>query len=297
MTMSGILVVDKPSGMTSHDVVARVRRVFNTRKVGHAGTLDPLATGVLIIGINHATRMLGHLALSAKRYQATIRLGASTSTDDSEGELSAVTDTGLLSDGLIARALVNQTGVIDQVPSSVSAIRVNGRRAHELVRSGEPVELTARAVEVRSIQVVHIEREKPYTNIDIVVECSSGTFVRAIARDLGVELGVGGHLVALRRISSGPFDLEHSVTLSDLDLSESPSDRMYSMGQAAELVWPCFRVNNELREKISKGQRISSAELPDHDTLALLDADGGLLALVSNGAQGMKYRAVFIGVS
>ena len=297
MTTSGILVLDKPSGMTSHDVVARVRLVFNTRKVGHAGTLDPMATGVLIIGINDATRMLGHLMLSTKRYQATIRLGASTSTDDSEGELSVVTDTGFLSESLIVRSLGGQVGMIEQVPSSVSAVRVNGRRAHEIVRSGKPVDLAARTVEVHSIEIGRIQREAPYTDIEIVVDCSAGTFVRAIARDLGVELGVGAHLVALRRISSGPFDLENSVTLSELDRSETPCDQVCTMGQVAELVWPCVTVNNELREKISMGQRIPSMELPERDILALLDADGELLALVSNGPQGMKYRAVFIGVS
>ena len=297
MTLSGILVVDKPSGMTSHDVVARIRRIFGTRKVGHAGTLDPLATGVLVVGLNDATRMLGYLTLATKSYQAVIRLGASSTTDDSQGELSAVTDTALLTDNLIVQSLDKQVGTIEQIPSSVSAVRVNGRRAHEMVRAGETVDLPARTVEVLSIEVHQITREDLFTDVHISVECSSGTFVRAIARDLGNDLGVGGHLVSLRRTTSGPFNLEQAATLTNLDESDQPWDRVLSMGEAAQMVWPCVTVDSEVRQRISKGQRIASSELPEGETLALLDADRALLALISNSESGMAYRAVFIGHS
>lgn len=297
MTLSGILVVDKPSGMTSHDVVARMRRIFGTRKVGHAGTLDPLATGVLVVGLNDATRMLGYLTLATKSYQAVIRLGASSTTDDSQGELSAAIDTALLTDNLIVQSLDKQVGTIEQIPSSVSAVRVNGRRAHEMVRAGETVDLPARTVEVLSIEVHQITREDLFTDVHISVECSSGTFVRAIARDLGNDLGVGGHLISLRRTTSGPFNLDQAVTLTNLEESGQPWDRVLSMGEAAQMVWPCVTVDSEVRQRISKGQRIASSELPEGDTLALLDADRALLALISNSESGMAYRAVFIGNS
>lgn len=298
MNSSGILVVDKPSGITSHDVVARARRIFNTRKVGHAGTLDPMATGVIVIGINDATRMLGYLTLSRKVYLGTIRLGASSSTDDSEGDLSAIVDTGSLTEDQIAHSLSEQVGLIEQIPSSVSAVRVNGRRAHAIMRSGGSVELPPRAVEVQSIDVLQIvRRNAPFTDVDICVTCSAGTFVRAIARDVGRDLDVGGHLVALRRVSSGPFTLKQANSLSDLERSVHPWDYVESMGRSAQEVWPCITVTDQDREKISKGQRIPSEKLPEHETLALLGTDGALLAIVSNSSLGMTYRAVFIGVS
>ncbi len=298
MNNSGILIVDKPGGMTSHDVVARLRRVFGTRKVGHAGTLDPLATGVLVVGINQATRLLGHLTLASKKYQAVVRLGAASTTDDSEGDLAPAQDTSLLADNDILRSLALQVGTVNQVPSSVSAVRVNGRRAHEIIRSGDSVTLPARTVEIRSIHVHAIERNiYPFTDVHISVDCTAGTFVRAIARDLGIALGVGGHLVKLRRITSGPFDLEHAVGLNVLEDSVQPWDCVQSMGRSAALVWPTVIVGSEIRRKVSMGQRIASDSLPQHETLALLDSDESLLALVSNTGQGMEYRAVFIGVS
>lgn len=298
MINSGILVVDKPGGITSHDVVAKLRRIFGTRKVGHAGTLDPMATGVLVIGVNHATRMLGHVMLSTKQYQAIIRLGASSTTDDSEGDLSVIHDTSFLSDNEISMSLALQIGTIEQVPSSVSAIRVNGRRAHEILRSGEVVNLASRTVEVRSLLINKIDRNvEPFTDIHISVECSAGTFVRAIARDLGTALGVGGHLVELRRTATGPFMVENSVTLETLEKIPEPWDFVQSMGRSAALMWPTVIVDHVVRDKISKGQRIASDALPRGETLALLDSDESLLALISNTDQGMAYRAVFIGVS
>jgi tRNA pseudouridine55 synthase len=298
MSFSGILVVDKPGAVTSHDVVAKVRRIFGTRKVGHAGTLDPMATGVLVIGINHATRLLGHLTLSTKSYQAVIRLGAASTTDDAEGVLSISQSTSHLSEKEILQSLASQVGTFEQVPSSVSAIRVNGRRAHEMVRSGESITLAARTIEVSSLAVSKIERSvEPFTDIHVSVDCSAGTYVRAIARDLGQDLGVGGHLVELRRTASGPFTLDHAAELVSLEHSAQPWDFVQSMGQAASQVWPTVMVDSAVRGKISKGQRLSSDTLPHGETLALLDPDGSLVALVRNSSQGMAYRAVFIGVS
>ncbi|HMU36812.1 MAG TPA: tRNA pseudouridine(55) synthase TruB, partial [Marmoricola sp.] len=192
---SGLVIVDKPAGFTSHDVVARVRRLAGTRKVGHAGTLDPMATGVLVLGVNRATRLLGHLMLTEKAYDATIKLGESTSTDDAEGETIATSDTSGLSEDQVRAALAEFVGDIDQVPTAVSAIKVDGKRAYARVRAGEEVELSARRVHIASIEVTRVELPE----VDISVRCSSGTYIRAIARDLGAALGVGGHLSALRR--------------------------------------------------------------------------------------------------
>ncbi len=207
---SGVVVVDKAAGMTSHDVVARVRRLAGTRKVGHAGTLDPMATGVLVVGVNRATRLLGHLMLTDKTYEATIRLGASTTTDDAEGEVTSSRPAADLADETIRSALAGFVGEIDQVPASVSAVKVAGRRAYDRVRAGEEVELAARRVRIEQIDVHGITRDEHANVADVAVEvhCSTGTYIRSIARDLGEALGVGGHLVALRRTSVGPFGLE-----------------------------------------------------------------------------------------
>ncbi len=195
----GLVVVDKPGGMTSHDVVARVRRALGTRKVGHAGTLDPMATGVLVLGVNRATRLLGHLMLTEKAYDATIRLGASTTTDDAEGEVVATATTDHLTEAGIREALAAFVGEIDQKPTAVSAIKVDGKRAYQRVRDGEDVDLPARRVTIHALEVTGVRG----SDVDISVRCSSGTYIRAIARDLGAALGVGGHLVALRRTAVG----------------------------------------------------------------------------------------------
>lgn len=208
---SGLVVVDKPAGWTSHQVVGRCRRLLGTRKVGHAGTLDPMATGVLVVGVNRATRLLGHLAAHDKTYTATLRLGQATVTDDAEGQVvAAVGVVGLLPDQV--RGAVGQfTGEISQIPSSVSAIKVGGKRAYALIRAGEQVELAARTVTVSRFDVLAVRTalvgDLPVMDVDIVVDCSSGTYIRALARDLGEQLGVGGHLTALRRTRVGAFDL------------------------------------------------------------------------------------------
>ena len=208
----GLLVVDKPAGWTSHDVVGRVRRLARTKKVGHAGTLDPMATGVLVLGIGKATRLLGHLALTTKAYDATVRLGTTTVTDDAEGEVVQVRDAGRVTDEALAAAITRLTGAISQVPSSVSAVKVDGVRSYTRVRAGEEVVLSARSVVVSRFEVLARRGD----DVDVVVECTAGTYVRALARDVGVALGVGGHLTALRRTRVGPFGLDVSRTLDAL---------------------------------------------------------------------------------
>jgi tRNA pseudouridine55 synthase len=215
----GLVVVDKPAGMTSHDVVARLRRLLGTRKVGHAGTLDPMATGVLVLGVGRATRLLGHLALDTKAYTATIRLGVTTSTDDAEGEVLARVDgdaAASVDEAAVRAGMAALTGAIEQVPSAVSAIKVDGRRSYQRVRAGEQVELPARPVIVTAFELTGLRRHPGLTDLDVRVECSSGTYVRALARDLGARLGVGGHLTALRRIRVGPFRLDTARTLDEL---------------------------------------------------------------------------------
>ena len=214
---SGLVIVDKPGGMTSHDVVARIRRLAHTRRVGHAGTLDPMATGVLVIGIEKATRLLGHLTLTEKVYQATIRLGRSTSTDDAEGEPTGGSPAGDVTREALEEQIAKLTGEILQVPSSISAIKVNGQRAYKLTRAGEAPELAARPVTIYEFRVAAIRREGDFLDIDATVRCSSGTYVRALARDLGAALGVGGHLTALRRTAVGPYTLAQAHTLKELE--------------------------------------------------------------------------------
>ncbi len=213
---SGLVVVDKPGAMTSHDVVARVRRLAGTRKVGHAGTLDPMATGVLVLGVERATRLLGHLMLTEKAYDATVRLGVATTTDDAEGELTSAASTSALDEPTIRAAAADFVGTIEQVPSAVSAIKVDGKRAYARVRAGEDVALEPRTVTVHELVVTDVRRDTETVDLDVSLRCSSGTYVRAIARDLGAALGVGGHLTALRRTAVGPYDLAVARTLDDL---------------------------------------------------------------------------------
>ena len=218
MNGDGLIVVDKPGGMTSHDVVARIRRLARTRRVGHGGTLDPMATGVLVIGVGRATRLLTYVIGAGKSYTATIRLGQATVTDDAEGDVLASTPAGELTDAAVRAAFVPLTGEIDQVPSAVSAIKINGERAYKRVRDGESVELPARRVTVSRLDVLAIRRDTPdVVDVDVDVDCSSGTYIRALARDAGRSLGVGGHLTALRRTAVGSFTLAESATLATLE--------------------------------------------------------------------------------
>ncbi len=269
---SGLVVVDKPAGLTSHDVVARLRRILHTRKVGHAGTLDPMATGVLVCGVERGTKLLGHLALDTKAYLATIRLGATTTTDDAEGETVTTTDPSAVTDEAIGAGVAALTGPILQVPSSVSAIKVDGRRAYALVRAGEQVVLPPRPVTVSMFTLL----ARHGADLDVAVECSSGTYVRALARDLGVALGVGAHLTALRRTRVGPFRLEHARTLPELE--ESPG---LSLPLAAAVAAAFARRDVDAAEAtdLSHGRPLPGAGVPG--TYGVFAPDGRVLALVA----------------
>jgi tRNA pseudouridine55 synthase len=271
----GLVVVDKPAGMTSHDVVARVRRLAGTRKVGHAGTLDPMATGVLVLGLDRGTRLLGHLTLTDKRYDATIRLGATTTTDDAEGEVVETRPTDGLTDEGVRAALASFVGPIDQVPSSVSAVKVDGRRAYARVRAGEQVDLPSRRVTVHDLGVTALD----LPSVEISVHCSSGTYIRAIARDLGTALGVGGHLTALRRTAVGPFTLHDACTLDDLadELAVTP------IADAARACFPVLDLVDEQAEQVRVGR---SLDLRVSGTTALFAPGGEFLALYREAGDG-----------
>jgi tRNA pseudouridine55 synthase len=282
--IDGIAVIDKPSGMTSHDVVAWVRRSLGTRKVGHAGTLDPSATGILVLGIGRATRLLGFLTGSNKTYQTTIRLGVRTTTDDAEGEVTeAVSDLAGVTPEAIAAGIAELTGEIQQIPSSVSAIKVGGRRAHALLRAGEQVTLAARPVTVHRFDVHDIIWGDSVIDVVATVQCSAGTYVRALARDLGANLGVGGHVRVLRREKSGHFDQGQT-------LEEFESDpRILSMGTAIRGEMEVITVEDV--DAVAHG-RLLPGEIQG-DIAALVDSHGDLLAIVSPDNGLMRYRAVF----
>lgn len=288
MDAAGILVIDKPAGLTSHQVVGRVRRVFGTRKVGHAGTLDPMATGVLILGLNRATRLLGHLALHDKAYLATIRLGAATTTDDAEGEPTGGADASGLVRPAIEDAMVGLRGQIMQVPSTVSAIKVDGKRAYARARAGEQVELAARAVLVSRFEITADPRiEGQFCEIDVAVECSSGTYVRALARDLGARLGVGGHLTMLRRTRIGGYQLADAVELDELHADTE----LMSMATAAQLSFDCIEVDAQAAREVSYGRGLPTA-VPG-DPTGIIGPTGELLALYRPADDGSRPVAVF----
>ncbi|HBK39462.1 MAG TPA: tRNA pseudouridine(55) synthase TruB, partial [Actinobacteria bacterium] len=276
---AGLLLVDKPAGITSHDVVARVRRIFNTRKVGHAGTLDPMATGVLVLGINSGTRLLGHLTTSHKTYLGTIRLGAASSTDDREGELGPLTRTSDLQADEIEAALEELRGEILQRPSSVSAIKIDGRRAYARVRDGQVVDIPERSVTVFNLEVVHMDSHGDFLDIEVNVMVSSGTYIRAIARDLGVALGVGGHLTALRRTSVGAFGQEVANDLGLLESAADPWVHTLSLAQVATLTWPIFDMGVDQSAAVRMGQRISWPDECAQPVIALIDHQGILAAI------------------
>jgi tRNA pseudouridine55 synthase len=281
---AGLVIVDKPGGMTSHDVVARIRRLAGTRKVGHAGTLDPMATGVLVLGVNRATRLLGHLMLTEKAYDATIRLGVTTTTDDAEGEVTSAKDAGHLDEAAIRAGLARFVGDLEQVPTAVSAIKVDGKRAYQRVRDGEAVELKARPVVVREIVV----RDIRATDVDVSIRCSSGTYVRAIARDLGAALGVGGHLTALRRTAVGPFDLAAARTLDEL----ADEFAMLPIASAARACFPSYELDEGGARAARHGRRL---DLRADGLSAVFAPDGEFLALYEPAADGARAVAVFTG--
>lgn len=280
---SGLLIVDKPGGMTSHDVVAKVRRFLRTRKVGHAGTLDPMATGVLVLGVGRATKLLGHLALDRKAYLATIILGAATTTDDAEGEVTSSADASGVRDSDIAAEIAALTGDILQKPSAVSAVKVDGKRAYARVRAGEEVDLPARPVTVHRFDVLATRREGQRVELDVMVDCSSGTYVRALARDLGSALGVGGHLAALRRTSVGPFTLAQARTLDEVERAPGLS---LSLSEAVAAAFPRVDVAASAAHAIRHGQRIPAAGIDG--TYGVFGPDGRVLALARDSGRVAK---------
>ena len=279
----GLVVVDKPGGMTSHDVVGRCRRIFGTRKVGHAGTLDPMATGVLVIGIERATKILGLIAGTSKTYAATIRLGQSTSTDDAEGELLEQVSAQHVTDEAVGAAVADLRGDIEQIPSTVSAIKIGGKRAYQLVRDGETVELKARAVRINRFDIVAIRREADLLDVDVEVDCSSGTYIRALARDIGAALGVGGHLTALRRTRVGHFGLEQARTLDML--AEGPA-LSYTLDDACLLAFPRRDLSADEALSASHGRALTPAGLDG--IYAAVGPDGAVMALLEDDARRTK---------
>ncbi|WP_343038008.1 tRNA pseudouridine(55) synthase TruB [Arthrobacter wenxiniae] len=299
--LSGLVIVDKPQGWTSHDVVGRMRRLAGTRKVGHAGTLDPMATGVLVVGVNKATRLLTYIVGTTKAYDATIRLGATTVTDDAEGELVHTGSTAAVTDAAIRAGVAALTGAISQVPSSVSAIKVNGERAYARVRSGEDVKLAARPVTIHSFDVLGIRRGAheggahagtEYIDVDATVECSSGTYIRALARDLGAGLGVGGHLTALRRTRVGPYSIGQARTLEQL----AADLRLLDIADAARALMPVRELTAEEAVELSFGRRIAASPDGLHtaaNPAAAFAPDGTLAALLADAGSYAKPVLVF----
>jgi tRNA pseudouridine55 synthase len=289
----GLVIVDKPAGITSHGVVAQVRRLAGTRKVGHAGTLDPMATGVLVVGVEKATRLLGHLALTEKAYDATIRLGQTTVTDDAEGEVLESTPATALTREALDAGVAALTGAIEQIPSKVSAIKIDGRRSYSRVRSGEEVELAARPVTVSSFTVhgtrpVALDDGTGVLDVDVSVECSSGTYIRALARDLGAGLGVGGHLTALRRTRVGPYTLGDARTLDDL----GEEFRCMPIGEAAAAAFPRRDVDADQARMLVNGIRLDAAGMGE-GPIAVFGPGDRFLALVEERRGQARSLAVF----
>ena len=296
----GLLLVDKPPGCTSHDVVSRVRRVLGRKRVGHAGTLDPMATGLLVLAADRATRLLGHLALTDKTYRATIRLGVGTDSDDADGAVTSTVDASGVGDAAILTAMRALTGDLLQVPSSVSAIKVDGRRAYDRVRAGEQVQLAARPVTVSRFDLDGTpHRTADRIDLDVTVDCTTGTYVRSLARDLGAALGVGGHLTALRRTRVGPFTVNGAVDV----YRGAPADRppvtdelvaavrqsLLPAADAVRLAFPVRDVTAAQAVDLGHGRRIDAGGI--EGTYATFDPTGALIALVTD--QGSAARSVF----
>jgi tRNA pseudouridine55 synthase len=283
----GIVVVDKPAGMTSHDVVGRCRRIFATRRVGHAGTLDPMATGVLVIGIDRATKILGLLTAAFKSYVATIRLGQTTSTEDAEGQLLQSVSATHLTDEVIGSAIEGLRGDIMQVPSAVSAIKVDGRRSYRLVREGHAVELKPRPVRIERFDLVAVRREGQLVDLDVEVDCSSGTYIRALARDLGEALGVGGHLTSLRRSRVGRFSLDQAYSLDEL--AERPRLSL-TLDEACLLLFPRRDLTTDEAEAAGNGRSLAPAGIDG--VYAACDPAGRVIALLRD--EGARTRPVVL---
>ena len=287
---AGLIIVDKPADWTSHDVVARVRRIVGTRRVGHAGTLDPAATGVLVVGVARATRLLGYLSGHDKTYRATIRLGQATTTDDAEGEITGGRSAEGVDEASLRAGLAALTGDIDQVPSSVSAIKVDGERAYRLARAGEQVVLRPRRVRVSRLDLVVVRQIVPgLLDLDVVVDCSAGTYIRALARDLGASLGVGGHLTALRRTRVGAFGLADALTLEELADRVQPV--AVPLDAAVASTFPRRDVDAEEARRLGHGGRLAPGGLAG--TYGVFDPSGHVVALMEDQDGAARPLVVF----
>ena len=284
----GFLVVDKAPGMTSHDVVAVARKALGTRKVGHAGTLDPTATGVLVLGFGNGTRLLQYITDGDKSYTATIVLGATTITDDREGEVISEVSASHISDEDITSGLAKMVGEIQQRPSSVSAVKVAGERAYDRVRAGEVFELAARTITISSLNVLEIRRPGSRIEIDIDVTCSAGTFIRAIARDLGSDLQVGGHLSTLRRTRVAGFPISQAISFDEL---KAQNFAPLALSDVARATFPVRELALDEVSELSFGRPLTSN--PSDEIFAALSPDNRLIALLKNEASKAKPIAVF----
>ena len=289
-TADGLVIVDKPAGWTSHDVVARVRRLAGTKKVGHAGTLDPMATGVLVLGIGRATRLLGHLQVADKEYEATIRLGESTVTDDAEGDVVERADASHLTTDHIRTAILPLTGDIQQVPTVVSAIKVDGKRSYARVRAGEDVELRARPVTVSVFELRDVRHARTVVDADVHVVCSTGTYVRALARDLGAALGVGGHLTMLRRTRVGGFALPDAKSLEELEQTFA----IIPLAEAVRTSFTCVDVDEPTAQDVRFGRKLPGYDLNSAGPVALFAPNGTFLALYEQKGDAARPVAVFV---
>jgi tRNA pseudouridine55 synthase len=285
----GFVIVDKPAGMTSHDVVHQIRKLANTKKVGHAGTLDPDATGVLVVGLGKATRLLTFIVADNKTYQATIRLGQSRTTDDAQGEIIETKNCEKITEESIKKELDKFVGDIQQIPSSVSAIKVDGKRAYDLVRQGEKVELAPRSVHISAIDVHEIKKIDEFIDVAVTVHCSSGTYIRAIARDLGNSLQVGGHLTNLRRTQSGQWSITNANKLTDLKPGSLP---IISMAQVATSIFPSVTIGQAETEDFIHGRSVRTTHTPA-ETIAVIDKTPSLIALAHGDGLTLKPHVVF----
>ena len=293
MVSSGLVLIDKPQGFTSHDVVAKVRKAVGTKKVGHAGTLDPLATGLLVLGIESGTKLLTFLVGADKTYLATIRLGVSTVSDDSESkvlETATADQLAIVTEESISAEISKLTGVIQQRPSSVSAIKVEGKRAYDLVREGVEVELKSREVSVYAFELLSCTRSvEGFIDLEVKVDCSSGTYIRALARDLGESLGVGGHITALRRTRVGAFDVEKANKITELE-----SLRLTPLAEAAADLFETVSLNQQEVTDLIHGKRIS-AKVSSSALMAGVSQAGNLVAVLEPVDSDLKSVVVFQG--
>ena len=288
-SLNGFLIIDKPSGMTSHSVVHQIRKITNTKKVGHAGTLDPDATGVLVVGLGKATRLITYLVSDNKTYQATIRLGQSTSTDDREGEILKTVDCSNLDENEINSVILNFIGDIHQIPSAVSAIKINGQKAYDLVRKGEKVELKPRKIHISAIDIHEIKKVNSYIDLNLTIHCSSGTYIRALARDIGEQLKVGGHVTNLRRLQSGQWNISDAKKIEELKVDNLP---LISMAEIATTMFPSVKVEFEEIQDLIHGRYVRKTHEPA-ETIALIDKKPSLVALAHGDGVMLKPQIVF----